>query len=103
MPPRSARILRSPRSWPPCNLRRTPRPWSRNSPIKPPSGSCSSLLRVPPDPRGHGPDEFHYDYPDTDETGIDDNVYTNMLALRILARATELAETPTRERRADFL
>ncbi len=50
-----------------------------------------------------GPDEFHDGYPDTEETGIDDNAYTNVLASWTLARATELAETLTRERRTGLL
>ncbi|HUP49288.1 MAG TPA: glycosyl hydrolase family 65 protein, partial [Thermoanaerobaculia bacterium] len=48
-----------------------------------------------------GPDEFHTRYPGTEEPGLDDNAYTNVMAawcLRTAERALEvLAEEPARE------
>lgn len=40
-----------------------------------------------------GPDEFHDGYPWTDEPGVDDNAYTNVLAAWVLTRAVEAAGT----------
>ncbi|WP_320668633.1 glycoside hydrolase family 65 protein [Patulibacter defluvii] len=46
-----------------------------------------------------GPDEFHDGYPDRDEPGIDDNAYTNLMAVWVLARAREALDRLPRQRR----
>lgn len=40
-----------------------------------------------------GPDEFHEGYPDRDEPGLDNNTYTNLMAVWCLCRALEVLET----------
>lgn len=46
-----------------------------------------------------GPDEFHSGYPDAEETGIDNNAYTNVMAAWVLQRAMDaLALLPERTR-----
>jgi alpha,alpha-trehalase len=39
-----------------------------------------------------GPDEYHEGYPDRDEPGLDDNAYTNVMAVWCLMRAAEVLE-----------
>jgi alpha,alpha-trehalase len=39
-----------------------------------------------------GPDEFHDAYPDREQPGIDDNAYTNIMAVWCLLRASEVIE-----------
>ncbi len=39
-----------------------------------------------------GPDEYHDGYPDVDEPGLDNNAYTNILAVWVLRRALEVVE-----------
>ncbi|MEA2086061.1 MAG: trehalose-phosphatase [Chloroflexota bacterium] len=39
-----------------------------------------------------GPDEFHDAYPDSDEPGINNNAYTNIMAVWVLCRALEAIE-----------
>jgi alpha,alpha-trehalase len=39
-----------------------------------------------------GPDEFHDGYPDADEPGINNNAYTNIMAVWVLCRALEAIE-----------
>jgi alpha,alpha-trehalase len=39
-----------------------------------------------------GPDEFHEGYPDRDEPGLDNNAYTNLMAVWCLRRAAEVLE-----------
>ena len=47
-----------------------------------------------------GPDEFHEGYPDTDERGLDDNAYTNVMTVWVLQRVRELLdELPAHHRR----
>lgn len=46
-----------------------------------------------------GPDEFHDSYPDGNEPGIDNNAYTNVLAVWVLCRALEAIELLPVERR----
>ncbi|MFC2014032.1 trehalose-phosphatase [Chloroflexota bacterium] len=46
-----------------------------------------------------GPDEFHDSYPDTDEPGIDNNAYTNIMAVWVLCRALEVMEMVPTDRR----
>jgi HAD superfamily hydrolase (TIGR01509 family) len=50
-----------------------------------------------------GPDEFHDGYPGTDEPGIDDNAYTNVMAAWLFGRAVELAGVLERSGRAGVL
>ncbi|MBO2530126.1 MULTISPECIES: glycoside hydrolase family 65 protein [Thermobifida] len=37
-----------------------------------------------------GPDEYHEGYPDRDEPGLDDNAYTNIMAVWVLRRALDV-------------
>jgi alpha,alpha-trehalase len=46
-----------------------------------------------------GPDEFHDAYPDADEPGIDNNAYTNIMAVWVLCRALEAIELLPADRR----
>jgi alpha,alpha-trehalase len=46
-----------------------------------------------------GPDEFHDAYPDTEEPGIDNNAYTNIMAVWILCRALDAIELVPPDRR----
>lgn len=46
-----------------------------------------------------GPDEFHDAYPDADEPGIDNNAYTNIMAVWVLCRALEAMEIVPSDRR----
>jgi beta-phosphoglucomutase family hydrolase len=39
-----------------------------------------------------GPDEYHQQYPDSEAIGIDNNAYTNLMAVWVLCRAMELLE-----------
>jgi beta-phosphoglucomutase family hydrolase len=45
-----------------------------------------------------GPDEFHDGYPDRDTPGLDNNAYTNVMAVWCIARALELFELLPKER-----
>ncbi|RZN33578.1 HAD-IA family hydrolase [Bradyrhizobium sp. Leo121] len=45
-----------------------------------------------------GPDEFHDGYPDRDEAGLDNNAYTNVMAVWCIARALDLFELLPKER-----
>ena len=40
-----------------------------------------------------GPDEFHERYPDRREPGLDNNAYTNLMAVWCLCRAAEVLQT----------
>lgn len=46
-----------------------------------------------------GPDEFHDSYPDGNEPGIDNNAYTNIMAVWVLCRALEAVELLPVDRR----
>ncbi|MFC1984761.1 trehalose-phosphatase, partial [Chloroflexota bacterium] len=46
-----------------------------------------------------GPDEFHDAYPDADEPGIDNNAYTNIMAVWVLCRVLEAIELLPADRR----
>jgi alpha,alpha-trehalase len=46
-----------------------------------------------------GPDEFHDAYPDADEPGIDNNAYTNIMAVWALCRAREAIDVLPANRR----
>lgn len=49
-----------------------------------------------------GPDEFHDQYPWSDEPGLDNNAYTNVMAVWVLVRALEARELLNSERRAEL-
>jgi beta-phosphoglucomutase family hydrolase len=50
-----------------------------------------------------GPDEFHDAYPDAREPGLDNNAYTNVMAVWVLCRAQELLELLSPMRRAELM
>ncbi|MDO6392196.1 glycosyl hydrolase family 65 protein [Pontibacter sp. BT731] len=39
-----------------------------------------------------GPDEYHTEYPDSEEVGLNNNAYTNMLAVWVIQKALQLKE-----------
>jgi trehalose/maltose hydrolase-like predicted phosphorylase len=43
-------------------------------------------------PRVMGPDEYHDAYPDAEKPGLDNNAYTNVMAVWVLERALEVGE-----------
>lgn len=45
-----------------------------------------------------GPDEYHEAYPGADHPGLDNNAYTNLMAVWVLVRALELREVLPRRR-----
>ena len=45
-----------------------------------------------------GPDEYHEKYPDSDEPGLHNNAYTNVMAVWVLERALEVLDLLTPER-----
>jgi alpha,alpha-trehalase len=49
-----------------------------------------------------GPDEFHTRYPWRDEPGLDNNAYTNVMAVWVLARALDLLQLLEDERRREL-
>jgi alpha,alpha-trehalase len=49
-----------------------------------------------------GPDEFHTRYPWRDAPGLDNNAYTNIMAVRVLARALDVLELLEDERRDEI-
>jgi len=49
-----------------------------------------------------GPDEFHDSYPDSDEPGINNNAYTNIMAVWVLCKALEILELLPPDRRQDL-
>lgn len=49
-----------------------------------------------------GPDEFHDGYPDSATPGIDNNAYTNIMAVWVLCRALEVLELLPEMRRAEL-
>ncbi|WP_414166604.1 glycoside hydrolase family 65 protein [Streptoverticillium reticulum] len=50
-----------------------------------------------------GPDEYHDAYPDADRPGIDDNAYTNVMAVWVLTRALDLVRTLPDRRRQELV
>lgn len=46
-----------------------------------------------------GPDEYHDGYPDTEEPGLRNNAYTNIMAVWVLCRALELGDILPEDRR----
>ncbi len=49
-----------------------------------------------------GPDEFHDAYPDSATPGINNNAYTNIMAVWVLCRALEVVEMLSEARRAEL-
>jgi trehalose/maltose hydrolase-like predicted phosphorylase len=50
-----------------------------------------------------GPDEFHDGYPDAAEPGLNNNAYTNVMAVWVLCRAIEVLDLLSETRRAELL
>lgn len=50
-----------------------------------------------------GPDEFHEAYPDSDSFGLDNNAYTNVMAVWVLSRALEVLQILSDIRRRELL
>jgi alpha,alpha-trehalase len=49
-----------------------------------------------------GPDEYHDAYPDSERPGLDNNAYTNVMAVWVLCRALEVLDLLPRERRQEL-
>ena len=49
-----------------------------------------------------GPDEFHDGYPDSAAPGLDNNAYTNIMAVWVLCRALDVLEQLSELRRAEL-
>ncbi len=49
-----------------------------------------------------GPDEFHTKYPDTDELGVHNNTYTNVMVSWVLQRAAQVLDLVPSERAAEL-
>jgi len=49
-----------------------------------------------------GPDEFHVSYPDADEPGLDNNAYTNVMAVWVVCRAIDVLERLPDPRRREI-
>lgn len=50
-----------------------------------------------------GPDEYHTQYPDTDVLGLDNNAYTNIMAVWVFQRALEVIKILNEVRRNELL
>lgn len=50
-----------------------------------------------------GPDEFHEAYPDSESFGLDNNAYTNVMAVWVLSRALEVLQILSDIRRRELL
>ena len=50
-----------------------------------------------------GPDEFHEGYPDSPTPGLDNNAYTNIMAVWVLCRALEVLDLLPAIRRAELM
>ena len=49
-----------------------------------------------------GPDEFHVGYPDAKKTGLDNNAYTNIMAVWVMCRALEVLDLLSDMRRTEL-
>lgn len=49
-----------------------------------------------------GPDEYHDRYPDKNEAGLNNNAYTNLMAVWVLCRALEILDMLSKERRTEL-
>lgn len=50
-----------------------------------------------------GPDEYHTSYPDSDEQGLKNNAYTNIMAAWVLQKALEILDLIERSRKRELL
>jgi alpha,alpha-trehalase len=50
-----------------------------------------------------GPDEYHEAYPDSGEPGLNNNAYTNVMAVWVLTEALDLLETIPEDRRKEII
>lgn len=50
-----------------------------------------------------GPDEYHTSYPDSDEQGLRNNAYTNVMAAWVLQKALEILDLIEKSRRRELL
>jgi len=50
-----------------------------------------------------GPDEYHTSYPDSDELGLNNNAYTNVMAVWVIHRALEILELLDNDREAEII
>jgi beta-phosphoglucomutase family hydrolase len=50
-----------------------------------------------------GPDEFHEGYPGAERPGLDNNAYTNLMAVWVLLRALDVLDTIPEMRRAELM
>lgn len=50
-----------------------------------------------------GPDEYHEAYPDASEPGLNNNAYTNVMAVWVLTEALEMLEVIPEDRRSEIL
>ncbi len=50
-----------------------------------------------------GPDEFHEGYPDSSAAGLNNNAYTNLMAVWVLCRALEVLDLLSEMRRAELM
>ncbi len=49
-----------------------------------------------------GPDEYHDSYPDSERPGLDNNAYTNIMAVWVVSRALELLDLLAEDRRTEL-
>jgi len=49
-----------------------------------------------------GPDEYHDGYPDSERPGLDNNAYTNIMAVWVLSRALDLLDILVEDRRTEL-
>jgi alpha,alpha-trehalase len=49
-----------------------------------------------------GPDEYHDSYPGSDKAGLDNNAYTNIMAVWVMSRALELLDLLAEDRRTEL-
>jgi trehalose/maltose hydrolase-like predicted phosphorylase len=50
-----------------------------------------------------GPDEYHTSYPDSEEPGLNNNAYTNIMAAWVIQKAVEILELIEKSRRNELL
>ncbi len=50
-----------------------------------------------------GPDEYHTSYPDSDELGLNNNAYTNVMAVWVINRALEILDLLDNDREAEMI
>ncbi len=50
-----------------------------------------------------GPDEYHTNYPDSDEPGLNNNAYTNVMAAYVMQKAIEILDIIEKSRKKELL